>query len=120
MSFGFSGATDSNRYRFLSGFQLNDQGKNEDPTYLGFSIDFDFGGLGIDQEYGIPISPLFKDGNYLNKDLLETHPLTFLAKRNMGIPQVVFSFILLKHIWIIEKIGDLTGRGPKKEKDPIC
>jgi hypothetical protein len=67
MSFGFSGATDRNRYRFLSGFQLNDQGKNEDPTYLGFSIDFDFGVLGIDSEYGIPISPLFKDGPYLNK-----------------------------------------------------
>jgi hypothetical protein len=66
MSFGFAGATDRDRYRFLSGFKLNDQGKNEDPTYLGFSIDFDFGVLGIDQEYGIPISPLFKDGNYLN------------------------------------------------------
>jgi len=34
MSFGFAGATDRDRYRFLSGFKLNDQGKNEDPTYL--------------------------------------------------------------------------------------
>jgi hypothetical protein len=66
MSFGFAGATDRDRYRFLSGFKLNDQGKNEDPTYLGFSIDFDFGVLGIDQEYGIPISPLFKEGSYYN------------------------------------------------------
>lgn len=70
MSFGFAGATDRDRYRFLSGFKLNDQGKNEDPTYLGFSIDFDFGVLGIDQEYGIPISPLFKEGNYLNTEAL--------------------------------------------------
>ena len=66
MSFGFAGATDRDRYRFLSGFKLNDQGKNEDPTYLGFSMDFDFGVLGIDQEYGIPISPLFKEGSYNN------------------------------------------------------
>ena len=51
MSFGFAGATDRDRYRFLSGFKLNDQGKNEDPTYLGFSMDFEFGLLGIDQEY---------------------------------------------------------------------
>ena len=50
MSFGFAGATDRDRYRFLSGFKLNDQGKNEDPTYLGFSMDFEFGLLGIDQE----------------------------------------------------------------------
>ena len=71
MSFGFSGATDRDRYRFLSGFKLNDQGKNEDPTYLGFSIDFDFAtisGAGIDLDYGTPISPLFKDGSYLNED----------------------------------------------------
>jgi hypothetical protein len=66
MSFGFAGATDRDRYRFLSGFKLNDQGKNEDPTYLGFSMDFEFGLLGIDQEYGTPVSPLFKDGSYLN------------------------------------------------------
>jgi hypothetical protein len=66
MSFGFSGATDRNRYRFLSGFKLNDQGKNEDPTYLGFSVDFDFGVLDIDLEYGTPISPLFRDSNYEN------------------------------------------------------
>ena len=64
MSFGFAGATDRDRYRFLSGFKLNDQGKNEDPTYLGFSMDFDFGILGIDTDYGTPISPLFKEGNY--------------------------------------------------------
>jgi hypothetical protein len=66
MSFGFAGATDRDRYRFLSGFKLNDQGKNEDPTYLGFSMDFEFGLLGIDQEYGTPVSPLFKDGSYYN------------------------------------------------------
>ena len=66
MSFGFAGATDRDRYRFLSGFKLNDQGKNEDPTYLGFSLNFDFGVLGIDSDYGIPISPLFKDGSYLS------------------------------------------------------
>lgn len=70
MSFGFAGATDRDRYRFLSGFNLNDQGKNEDPTYLGFSIDFDFGVLDIDQEYGIPVSPLFKEGSYLNNKYL--------------------------------------------------
>ena len=66
MSFGFAGATDRDRYRFLSGFKLNDQGKNEDPTYLGFSMDFEFGLLGIDQEYGTPVSPLFKEGSYYN------------------------------------------------------
>lgn len=66
MSFGFAGATDRDRYRFLSGFKLNDQGKNEDPTYLGFSMDFEFGVLGIDLEYGTPVSPLFKDGSYYN------------------------------------------------------
>jgi hypothetical protein len=70
MSFGFSGATDRDRYRFLSGFKLNDQGKNEDPTYLGFSIDFDFGVLGIDPDYGTPISPLFYEGNYKNNNYL--------------------------------------------------
>jgi hypothetical protein len=65
MSFGFSGATDRDRYRFLSGFKLNDQGKNEDPTYLGFSVDFVFDdGPGIDSDYGTPISPLFREGNY--------------------------------------------------------
>jgi hypothetical protein len=73
MSFGFAGGTDRDRYRFLSGFKLNDQGKNEDPTYLGFSMDFVFedgpGGEtssdpGLDLDYGTPISPLFREGNY--------------------------------------------------------
>jgi hypothetical protein len=89
MSFGFAGATDRDRYRFLSGFKLNDQGKNEDPTYLGFSLDFDFGVLGIDQEYGTPISPLFKDGNYINDKYLNIFGQLQYASRTTN-PDVLF------------------------------
>jgi hypothetical protein len=90
MSFGFSGATDRDRYRFLSGFKLNDQGKNEDPTYLGFSIDFDFGVLGLDLDYGIPVSPLFKDSSYLNDKALNIFGQTEYVGRSKSPNDVLF------------------------------
>ena len=36
-------ATDKNRNLFLKGFKLSNSGGNEDPTYLGFKVMFDFG-----------------------------------------------------------------------------
>ncbi len=57
-------ATDKNRNLFLKGFKLSESGKNEDPTYLGFKIVFDFGILPINSEHGWPPSPLLKSGNY--------------------------------------------------------
>jgi hypothetical protein len=89
MSFGILGATDRNRYRFLSGFKLNDQGKNEDPTYLGFSIDFDFSD-GIDSIYGTPISPLFKDGSYINTGSLNIFGQLEYSTRNTSPNDVLF------------------------------
>ena len=58
-------ATDKNRTLFLKGFRLSDQGKNEDPTYLGFKFVFDFGALPVDPEYGWAPSPLLRVNNYL-------------------------------------------------------
>ncbi len=58
------GTTDQQRSLFLKGFKLSDQGKFEDPTYLGFKIVIDFGTLPVDPEFGQPPSPLFKTGNY--------------------------------------------------------
>jgi hypothetical protein len=57
-------ATDKNRTLFLKGFKLSDQGKNEDPTYLGFKFVFDFGTLPIDPEYGWAPSPILRVNNY--------------------------------------------------------
>jgi len=57
-------ATDKNRTLFLKGFKLSDQGKNEDPTYLGFKFVFDFGVLPIDPEWGWAPSPLLRINNY--------------------------------------------------------
>jgi len=57
------GATAKDRSLFMKGFNLSTQGNYEDPTYLGFKIVFDFGGLPVDS-YGQPPSPLFKDTNY--------------------------------------------------------
>jgi hypothetical protein len=57
-------ATDKNRSLFLKGFKLSDQGKNEDPTYLGFKFVFDFGALPVDPEYGWAPSPLLRVRNY--------------------------------------------------------
>jgi hypothetical protein len=57
-------ATDKNRTLFLKGFKLSDQGKNEDPTYLGFKFVFDFGALPVDPEYGWAPSPLLRVNNY--------------------------------------------------------
>lgn len=67
--------TDKNRSLFLKGFNLSRQGNYEDPTYLGFKIIFDFGGLPID-EYGMAPSPLFRDDNYSaeNSTSLGTNP----------------------------------------------
>jgi len=58
------GTTDQLRSLFLKGFKLSNQGKFEDPTYLGFKIVIDFGNLPIDAEFGQPPSPLFKKDNY--------------------------------------------------------
>lgn len=57
-------ATDKNRNLFLKGFRLSDQGKNEDPTYLGFKFVFDFGTLPVDPEWGWAPSPLLRVDNY--------------------------------------------------------
>ena len=57
-------ATDRNRNLFLKGFRLSDQGKNEDPTYLGFKFVFDFGVLPINPDYGWAPSPLLRIPNY--------------------------------------------------------
>lgn len=57
-------ATDKNRTLFLKGFKLSDQGKNEDPTYLGFKFVFDFGALPVDPDYGWAPSPLLRVNNY--------------------------------------------------------
>ena len=57
-------ATDRNRNLFLKGFRLSDQGKNEDPTYLGFKFVFDFGTLPVNPEYGWAPSPLLRVANY--------------------------------------------------------
>jgi len=57
-------STDKNRTLFLKGFKLSDQGKNEDPTYLGFKFVFDFGVLPIDPEWGWAPSPLLRINNY--------------------------------------------------------
>ena len=57
-------ATDKNRTIFLKGFKLSDQGKNEDPTYLGFKFVFDFGALPVDPDTGWAPSPLLRVNNY--------------------------------------------------------
>lgn len=57
-------ATDRNRNLFLKGFRLSEQGKNEDPTYLGFKFVFDFGTLPVNPEYGWAPSPLLRIPNY--------------------------------------------------------
>jgi hypothetical protein len=58
------GTTDQLRSLFLKGFKLSNQGKNEDPTYLGFKVLIDFNS-GIDYEFGQPRSPLFRKDNYI-------------------------------------------------------
>jgi len=58
------GTTDQLRSLFLKGFKLSEQGKFEDPTYLGFKVVIDFGNLPIDAEFGQPPSPLFRKDNY--------------------------------------------------------
>jgi hypothetical protein len=111
MSFGFAGATDRDRYRFLSGFKLNDQGKNEDPTYLGFSMDFDFSD-GIDQIYGTPISPLFNDGSYINNKYLNIFGQLEYVVRNTSPNDVLFysaqSYLLNREV----EDAPLSGFGP--------
>jgi hypothetical protein len=58
------GTTDQLRSLFLKGFKLSEQGKFEDPTYLGFKVVIDFGNLPVDTEFGQPPSPLFRKDNY--------------------------------------------------------
>ena len=58
------GTTDQLRSLFLKGFKLSEQGKFEDPTYLGFKVVIDFGNLPVDAEFGQPPSPLFRKDNY--------------------------------------------------------
>jgi len=59
------GATDKQRNLFLKGFKLSNQGENEDPTYLGFKVVFDFGSLPIGADDGLPPSPLLRNENYV-------------------------------------------------------
>jgi hypothetical protein len=61
-------ATDRNRNLFLKGFKLSNSGGNEDPTYLGFKVMFDFGSLPISTEWGWAPSPLLKRDNYTNEN----------------------------------------------------
>jgi len=57
-------ATDKNRNLFLKGFRLSQSGMNEDPTYLGFKVIFDFGNLPVNPDTGLPPSPLLRRANY--------------------------------------------------------
>ena len=59
------GATDQLRSLFLKGFKLSKQGNYEDPTYLGFKVIFDFGTLPVNNDDGMPPSPLLKHDNYV-------------------------------------------------------
>jgi len=68
------GATDQLRSLFLKGFKLSKQGNYEDPTYLGFKLVFDFGTLPVRNDDGLPPSPLFKNGSYLDNDFFGTNP----------------------------------------------
>ena len=68
------GATDQLRSLFLKGFKLSKQGNYEDPTYLGFKLVFDFGTLPVNHDDGLPPSPLFKQGSYLDNDFFGTNP----------------------------------------------
>ncbi len=67
-------ATDQQRSLFLKGFKLSDQGKYEDPTYLGFKIIFDFGVLPVRADDGLPPSPLFRIDNYENQQFFPLNP----------------------------------------------
>jgi len=82
------GTTDQLRSLFLKGFKLSNQGKNEDPTYLGFKVLIDFNS-GIDYEFGQPRSPLFRKDNYIfgngNSGLFAQNPFgqpTYSLKGN--------------------------------------
>ena len=68
------GATDQLRSLFLKGFKLSKQGNYEDPTYLGFKLVIDFGTLPVRNDDGLPPSPLFKEGSYLDNDFFGTNP----------------------------------------------
>ncbi len=67
-------ATDQQRSLFLKGFKLSDQGKYEDPTYLGFKIIFDFGVLPVRADDGLPPSPLFRIDSYENQQFFPLNP----------------------------------------------
>ena len=83
--------TDKNRSLFLKGFSLSKQGNYEDPTYLGFKIIFDFGGLPVD-EYGMPPSPLFRDGNYSpsNSTSIGANPFGQEQYSMKGNPEIIY------------------------------
>ena len=67
-------ATDQQRSLFLKGFKLSNQGKYEDPTYLGFKIIFDFGVLPVRADDGLPPSPLFRIDSYENQQFFPLNP----------------------------------------------
>lgn len=67
-------ATDQQRSLFLKGFKLSNQGKYEDPTYLGFKIVFDFGVLPVRADDGLAPSPLFRIGSYEDQQFFPLNP----------------------------------------------
>lgn len=62
-------ATDRERSIFLKGLNFSKSSQNEDPTYLGFKIVFDFGTLPINPDYGWAPSPLLRVPNYISTDM---------------------------------------------------
>lgn len=67
-------ATDQQRSLFLKGFKLSNQGKYEDPTYLGFKVIFDFGVLPVRADDGLAPSPLFRVNSYENQQFFPNNP----------------------------------------------
>ena len=67
-------AIDQQRSLFLKGFKLSNQGKYEDPTYLGFKVVFDFGVLPVRADDGLAPSPLFKVDNYVDQQFFPLNP----------------------------------------------
>lgn len=67
-------ASDKQRSLFLKGFKLSNQGKYEDPTYLGFKVIFDFGVLPVRADDGLPPSPLFRIDNYNDQQFFPLNP----------------------------------------------
>ncbi len=102
-------ATDKNRSLFLKGFNLSRSGANEDPTYLGFKFNFDFGSLPINPETGWAPSPLLRVNNYT-----ETDGGSMMPRNLFGQPQYDFSasdvVYYSAHNYLLQRDGSY-GRG---------